>query len=111
MIYEITSGTIDGPADFKREAMQSAREITKYLKENYPDQNVEFIISATGRAQRVAWVIKCASIEEAQAFGKQRSEDSGYKAIIDKWEAKEAKQGRSSWADGMSREYWIVDEG
>ena len=108
MIYEITSGTIDGPGEFRREAMESAKELTKYLREKYPENNIELITSATGRTQRIAWVVKCESIDEAQAFGKKRSEDPGYRAIVEKWLAKEEKQGRSSWADGMSREYWVV---
>ena len=83
MIYEITRGTIDGPGEFRREAMESAKESAQYLREKYPDKSTKLITSATGRMQRVAWLVMCESMDEAQAFGKQRSEDPGFRAVVE----------------------------
>ncbi len=108
MIYVVNSGTIDGSC--RREVMEFLAIMTKYIKKNYPDIQTEATTSISGRGNRIAWIGKFDSMAAAEAFLKKLAADKEYQELYGKMVAAEEKRGRPFWVDGLTMEYWNIEE-
>ncbi len=107
MIYAVRSGTIDGSC--RREVMEVVRNITKYIKKNYPDVQLELVTSISGRDGRIEWVAKFDSMAAFEAFEKKLAADKEYGEVYGKMVAAEEKRGKPFWVDGFTP-YWNIKE-
>ncbi len=108
MIYVVRSGTIDGSC--RREVMEVVRNITKYIKKNYPDVQLELLTSISGKGDRIAWRIRNESMAAAEAFLKKLAADKEYQEVYGKMVAAEENRGKPFWVDGLTMEYWNIEE-
>ena len=108
MIYAVSSATIESSS--RKEAMALARGLTKYVNENYPEQQWELLSSMTGREDRIAWVTKHESLAKGEQFGNRLAADKGFQEMMSKNIDAEEKRGRSFWVDAVSTDYWKIEE-
>ena len=107
MTYFVRSATIvSGPG--RHEAMEFARNVTRYINKNYPDVNVRLLISKTGRLNRVAWVTKYESMAAAEEFTHKLQADERYRALLH--EAAKTEEKRPFWVDYLTDTYWEIAE-
>ena len=108
MVYVVRSGIMEHLG--QEATFESAKEITKYMNEKFADMHWDLVVGWGGRDGRIAWIGKFESIAAFQAAAKKLGADDGYQARVAKWRERENKLGRSSWVDGLSNQFWTIEE-
>lgn len=107
MIYFVRSATIvSGPG--RHEAMVFAKNVTRYINQNYPEVNVQLLTTMTGRLNRIAWVTKYDSMAAAEKFTQKLQADEKYRALLH--EAAKTEEKRPFWVDYLTDTYWNTAE-
>ena len=109
MIYAVTSGKVIYGA--VGNAIEFAKEVSKYYKENHPDINIELLMTRyNGPGNTVVhWVGRHESMGAFDELSKAVREEEGYKSLIEK-EGKVWKERGTLYYDDMVTKFYDIIE-
>mgnify|MGYP006311596823 CR=1 FL=1 len=86
MVYQVFSSEVQ--RGFGTLQFDVAKEVTRYIREKFPEVQVELLASGSGRGNRLLTVYKFDSMGEAETVLPRILADEGVKAILEKiWKA------------------------
>ncbi len=112
MLYQVGSWTVPDSigSEIRKKAGAWGKKLTKYARDQWPEQHIEMLTNIDGDGTVVHWVFRFQSMTEKEKWWKAFFEDDGIKSLFEELQSTERETGNTPFfCQGRSHFYNIVD--